>query len=297
MKTWAKVTGGAVALLAIAVAVAVAAGERLGRQRAQRQIDIAVLPVPYRSDPAALERGRYLYSTRGCTDCHGDDGAGRTLVDDGHGTHLAGPNITRGNARVAASHEVDWVRSIRHGVGPDRRPLRLMPSEDFNRLTDDDLAALVAYVRQLPPATGHEHATLELPLPARVLYGFGAIPEAVEKIDHTLPPSKPVPEAPDVAYGGYVAQACKGCHGATFAGGRIPGAPPDWPPAARLLPGDGSAMAHYPDAAAFTALFRSGKRPDGTPVAVMPFDSLGRMSDVDLQALYAYLRSLRAPAS
>jgi mono/diheme cytochrome c family protein len=253
--------------------------------------------VAYRTDAPAIDRGLYLYTTRGCTDCHGDDGGGHTLVDDGHGTRLAGPNITRGNPIIAAYHEVDWVRSIRHGVGSDRRPLRLMPSEDFNRLTDDDLAALVGYVRQLPPVQGHEHATLELPLPARVLYGFGAIPEAVEKIDHSLPPSRPVPEAPDVAHGGYVAQACKGCHGATFAGGRIPGAPPDWPPAARLLPGDGSAMDRYPDAATFVAFFRSGKRPDGTPVAVMPFGSLGRMSDVDLQALYAYLRSLRAPAS
>jgi mono/diheme cytochrome c family protein len=293
MRKWVKFAGSAVALLVAGVAVAIAAGEWLGQRRAHRKIDLVVAPVAYRGDIAAVERGRYLYSTRGCTDCHGDSGGGRTLVDDGHGTHLAGPNITLGNPAIAAYREVDWVRSIRHGVGADQRPLRLMPSEDFNRLTDDDLAAIVAYVRQLPPAHGREHATLELPLPARVLYGFGAIPEAVEKIDHRLPPSAPVAEAANVEHGAYVAQACKGCHGATLAGGRIPGAPPQWPPAARLAPGDGSVLARYPDAASFMTLFRSGKRPDGRPVAVMPFASLGRMSDVDLQALYLYLKSLR----
>ena len=60
-----------------------------------------------------------------------------------------------------------------------------MPSEDYNRFTDDDLAALVAYVRQLPPAAGGG-PVLDLPLPVRVLYGFGLIHDAADKIDHTL---------------------------------------------------------------------------------------------------------------
>lgn len=58
------------------------------------------------------------------------------------------------------------MRSIRHGLAPSGRPLRLMPSEDYNRLTDDDLAAVVAWVRQLPPASGNLRPTIELPLPA-----------------------------------------------------------------------------------------------------------------------------------
>jgi hypothetical protein len=78
-------------------------------------------------------------------------------------------------------------------------------------------------------------------------------------------------------------------------GGKIPGAPPDWPPAADLRPVSGGAMARYDHAAAFIAMMRSGKRPDGSAISsVMPFDSFGRMNDTDLSALYLYLASLRS---
>ena len=86
---------------------------------------------------------------------------------------------------------------------------------------------------------------------------------------------------------------CQGCHNDKFSGGRIPGAPPDWPATANLTPG-GGAMEHYADDASFFAFMRSGKRPDGTAVRIMPFDSLGKMSDVDLGALRLYLRTLPA---
>ena len=53
-------------------------------------------------------------------------------------------------------------------------------------------------------------------------------------------------------------------------------------------------MARYPDVAAFQAMLRGGKRPDGTPIQVMPFESLSKLSDVDAQALYAYLKTVPA---
>ena len=36
-------------------------------------------------------------------------------------------------------------------------------------------------------------------------------------------------------------------------------------------------------------MLRTGKRPDGTPIQVMPFESLGQLSDVDAQALHLFL--------
>ncbi len=110
-----------------------------------------------------------MFGSRGCAECHGANGGGATLVDDGKGLKLAGPNITAGLPRMAAYQPVDWVRSIRHGVGTDGHALRLMPSEDYNRLTDDDLASVVAYIRQLPPQSGREHGTIEhlLVMPVR----------------------------------------------------------------------------------------------------------------------------------
>ena len=38
-------------------------------------------------------------------------------------------------------------------------------------------------------------------------------------------------------------------------------------------------------------MLRTGKRPDGTPIQVMPFEALGQLSDVDAQALYLYLNA------
>lgn len=52
-------------------------------------------------------------------------------------------------------------------------------------------------------------------------------------------------------------------------------------------------MAKYPDAQAFAAMLRSGRRPDGSAVsAVMPFQALKELNDTDAQALYLYLTGL-----
>lgn len=293
-KPWIRwVLGGLAGLVALA-ALLVGAGLFLAQQKMQRRVDVPVQPVALREDAASIERGRYLYASRGCVDCHGAQGGGRMFLDDGKGMRIAGPDITPGPQGVVARYTaLDWVRSIRHGVSPGGRALMVMPSEDYNRFTDDDLASLVAYVRSLPPAAGHA-AIVELPLPVRVLYGLGAIRDAAAKIDHTLAPQQPVPEGVTVAHGAYVANMCIGCHGAGLAGGKVPGGPPHWPAAANLTPGEGSVMPRYPDSASMTTMFRSGVRPDGQPVQVMPFESLRAMSDTDLDALYLYLKTLPA---
>ena len=246
------------------------------------------------ANPAALERGRYLYESRGCADCHGADGGGRTFAKEGDSVELGGPNITKvSGGAVALYKPVDWVRTIRHGVKPDGRPVRVMPSQDYNRMTDADLGALLAYVQSLP-AQSPRSAIIRFPLPARVAYGFGLVPDAADRIDHTLPPQQPVAEGVSVEHGRYVAQMCLGCHGPKLEGGRVVGGPPDWPPASRLAPGDGSVMvSRYADADAFVSMLRSGKRPDGTPIAVMPFEALSKFSDTDARALHRYLTSLR----
>lgn len=292
MKRWMKwgawALGGAVVLVAGAAVV----GTQLAERKRQRVIKVAVQPVLWPSDAAALARGQYLFNSRACAECHGANGAGREFINDGKGLRLAGPNISPGPGNVVAKYRPeDWVRTVRHGIKPDGRPVFLMPSEDFNRFTDADLGALVAYVRSLPPATGGA-AVLELSLPVKLMYGFGAMQDAAQKIDHSLPVAQPVAEGVSAAHGAYVANMCIGCHGAGLSGGKIPGTPPDWPPAANLTPGAGSVMPLYRDAGQFVAMLRSGQRPDGSTVAVMPFASLRELSDVDAQALHAYLVTL-----
>lgn len=290
-RTWMRALLAGLAALVLLGATALGLGVFLAERKMQRFVDVPVKPVALRNDAASIERGKYLFASRGCVDCHGSAGTGRTFAEDG-GLVIAGPNITTGPGGVVAGYQpVDWVRAIRHGVSPKGRPLMIMPSEDYNRFTDDDLASLVAYVRALPPASG-QGTVLKLPLPVKALYGYGAIKDAAARIDHTLPPQPPVPEGVTVEHGRYVASMCIGCHGETLAGGKIPGGPPDWPPASRLTPGEGSVMGRYPEAASLIALFRSGQRPDGSTVKVTPFESLREMSETDLRALHLYLKSL-----
>ncbi|MBP6900507.1 MAG: c-type cytochrome [Burkholderiaceae bacterium] len=283
--------------LATLAAATVATGLVLAEQRQQRRPDLAMaearkLALP--TDAASLERGRYLYATRGCVDCHGAQGAGRNFVDEG-GLRLSGPNLTAGRGSATQGYTLaDWDRLLRHGVKRDGRVVRVMPSQDYQGLTDADLGALVAHVRALPAVDGLA-AEIRLPLPVRVLYGLGQIPDAHDLIDHGRAPAQPVPEAVSIEHGRYVAAMCVGCHGAQLAGGRIPGAPPSWPAAPDLRPGaDGVLATRYHDAQALQAMLRSGRRADGSSIAVMPFESLRQLSDTDAAALHLYLSSLPA---
>jgi mono/diheme cytochrome c family protein len=291
MKPWIRAV--LIVVLALAAIVAGLVWWALGKAQARmdRHIDVAPYAFDIPTGAASIERGRYLFSTRGCTECHGPDGAGRAFVDDGS-TRIKGANISPGPGSVVAGYKAaDWDRTLRHGVKPDGRPVLIMPSEDYNRFTDADLGAVVAYVRLLPPAAGGP-AELILPLPMRVMYGLGQVPDAASVIDHQRKPTQPVPEGATVEHGEYMSATCIGCHGEHLSGGKIPSGPPDWPAAANLTPGEGSVLPRYPDAAALMAMLRSGKRPDGTAIAVMPFDSFKNITDIDVTALYLYLKSL-----
>ena len=290
MKRWIKWTGGVVGGLVVVVVGLVITGQQMAQAKRTRQVDVAVQGIPYATEAADLERGRYLFASRGCVDCHGANGGGREFVNDGKGTRIAGPNITSGGTTAAYTPQ-DWVRVIRHGVKPSGQPVFIMPSEDYNQWVDADVAAVVGYVRSLPPLPG-DGRVMDLPLPALVLYGFGMIPDAAQRIDHSKPPAAAVAAGVTPQHGAYVANMCIGCHGTGLSGGKIAGGPPDWPAAANLTPGEGSVMPSYPDAQTFVAMLRSGKRPDGSVIKVMPFGSLREMNDTDAQAIYAYLKTV-----
>jgi mono/diheme cytochrome c family protein len=290
MKRVFRVAGWALLVLVVLALAAAGAAHLLAQRKLNRSIEVNVVPVAFVSDDAALARGKYLFQSRGCAECHGDSGAGKLMIDDPGGLRVWTPNITAGaGSAVAQYREADWVRTIRHGVKPDQRPILIMPCEDYNRFTDADVAAIVAYVRSLPAVPG-ETGRIEMPLVMQALYAAGVVPDAPERIDHTLPPPQAVAEGPTAEHGAYVANMCKGCHGATLHGGKIPGSPPDWPPAPDLtVP---ATYAAYGDVATFKAMLKSGKRPGGEPIKVMPFPSLAALNDTDVEALYAYLRTL-----
>ncbi len=295
MRLFLKLLGGFVVILVVVAAGAAAFAQFGSERKMHRTVRIDVTPIALPTDQAALDRGGYLYNSRGCAECHGRNGAGKIVINDG-GFYVKAPHISAGEGSVTSAYKPeDWVRTIRHGVTPNDEPVFIMPSEDFNRLTDGDVGAIAAYVRSMPAVAGTA-GELRVPLLVRFLYAAGMIKDAAEKIDHSLPPAQPFASNDEAAHGAYVAAACKGCHNEFLSGGPIPGAPPSWPPAANLTPGPGGVLTRYPDAQALEAMFHSGKRPDGSAVSnVMPFGMLAAVSDDDVRALYGFLKSL-APA-
>jgi mono/diheme cytochrome c family protein len=116
MKKWIKRTLGAVVGVAVLGTASLALGAYLGDRKSMRQVEVVVVPVAIPTDATGLERGGYLFATRGCTDCHGANGGGHVFIDDG-GMYAKAPNITPGPGSVVASYRPeDWVRTIRHGV-------------------------------------------------------------------------------------------------------------------------------------------------------------------------------------
>jgi mono/diheme cytochrome c family protein len=195
------------------------------RQKLDRVVDLNVQPVAAATSSAALERGKYLFDSRGCAECHGPDGAGKVMLDSG-GFFVKTPDITPAAGSVVANFtDLDWVKVIRHGVKPDNRPLLVMASEDFARYTDDDIAAIMGYARSLPPATGTP-AEFRIPLLVRLLYALGFVRDAAEKIDHTLPPPQPVAATDVLAHGAYVAMPASAATIRPSAAARSKAAPP-----------------------------------------------------------------------
>jgi mono/diheme cytochrome c family protein len=288
-----KIAGAIVGLIVIGAAGAVAFAQFGSERKLNRTVRVDVKPIAIATDAAGIERGKYLYESRGCTECHGRDGAGRVVIDDHAGFFVRAPDISTTPGGVATTlSDTDWVGVVRHGLKPDGHPLMVMPSEDYARMTDEDTGMMIGYLKTLPPAHGGP-AEMKLPLLVRFLYAAGIVRDAAEKIDHTLLPPQIVASTETIAYGDYVANSCRGCHNEALSGGKIPGTPPDWPPSGNLTPGPDNALAHYADVAAFSAMLKTGKRPDGSEVSrIMPFDSLKEMDDKDVQAVFAFLKTL-----
>lgn len=244
------------------------------------------------TDSASVARGEHvLRVVAKCTECHGDDLGGAVMIDDPAFGRVATPNLTRGSGGIAVQYtDADFERAIRHGVARDGRRLVIMPSNEFQYLSDEDLGALIAYLKSIPPVDRVAPATRIGPL-ARALYAAGQLPLfPAEGVLHTNTPVPSVAVDSTVAYGEYFALVgCSGCHGATYGGGRIPGTPPDWPAAANLTP---TGIGHY-DFGDFDTVVRTGVRPDGTKLhPMMPVKATSQMTPVEMVAVYKYLRTL-----
>lgn len=245
----------------------------------------------------AVERGRHLVNARyGCTECHGGNFAGGVMIDAFPIGTLLGPNLTAGaGSRAVGYTTADWDRTVRHGILPDGRP-SVMPSEDFRLMSDQELSDVIAFIRTQPPVDATIPPPSFGPL-GRMLVATGRFALPVTRIESHDAPHAALPPAtePTAEFGAHLAATCTGCHGVNLAGGPITGGDPSWPPARNLTPHvSGLASWSYDD---FVAAMRQGVRPDGTRILppmtlLQPYAQ--QMTNVEMQAIWAYLRSLPA---
>jgi mono/diheme cytochrome c family protein len=243
----------------------------------------------------AVERGRHLVSSRyACAGCHGANLGGGVMVDAFPIGTLLGPNLTTGKgSRTLEYGPADWDRIVRHGVKPDGHPA-VMPSIDFVRMSDQELSDIVSYIRSLPPVDNTVPAPSFGPL-GRVLFATGEIEASAFLIaaHHEAHRVKPPPTEATVEFGQHLAAVCTGCHRPDLSGGPIKGGDPSWPPASNLTP-HLDALGSWTQEQ-FVRALREGVRPDGTPLrppmSEMP-EFAKRMADVELTALWMYVRSL-----
>ena len=274
----------------ILVAVTAAAGYGLSQARMSRHFTVPEHPLVLRGDSAEVTRGKRLATVRGCVDCHGENLGGRVMFDDPALGRLAAPNLTMGG-RGADLDTRDLERAIRHGVRRDGTPLRVMPAAEFTTMADDELASIVSYLRSLPAVNAPRTEPRVGPI-IRALFLAGQVKLLpAEEIDHSLAHPAHVEPAATPQYGKYLAIGCTGCHGSGFSGGKIPGGPPDWKPAANITP---TGIGRYSEED-FARILRTGRRPDGSQVdSLMPWRLTRAMTDVEIAALYSYLRTVPA---
>jgi mono/diheme cytochrome c family protein len=262
---------------------------------------LALATPAFAQDAALLERGRYLVEvTAACGNCHTPKGPtgnvpGRELAGgftiDAPPFRAVAPNITPDpETGIGRWTDAQLARAIREGIRPDGSLIGPpMPFAFYRNLSDRDLAAMVAYLRTVPPIRNQvEKSTYRIPLPPA--YG---------------PPVTSVAAPADnpVARGEYLAGPvahCMECHTPLLpdghndmtrlgAGGQQFPGPGGVAIARNITP---AGLGQWSDAEIARAI-RTGVSRDGSRLnPPMAFYAYANMSDRDMSDLIAYLRSI-----
>ena len=287
------VLGSLIGLLVLAFIVLYVIGSvRWNKMHGQYDVPVETISIP--THPASIERGEHIATIRMCRHCHLDDLGGQTAGAPLLVT-LSVPNLTSGVGGVGTNNtDEDWVRAIRHGVGHDGRGLALMPSSVFYYLNDEDLGALIAYLKSLPPVDNELPLTDLGPL-GRVMLTLGQLPPEINPNVLVIDHDGPRPLAPDtgvtVEYGKYLATTCTLCHGANLNGQTVREGPNVY---VALNLTRGGEMVGWSEED-FVTTMRTGITPSGHPLKeFMPWKYFGQMTDDELRAVWLYLQSLPA---
>lgn len=263
----------------------------------------------FESTPERLARGRYLLvGLAGCESCHtpkdwnthgapdlpGMELAGQILPLPGLPGTIVASNLTPDPETGAARWSDDEIaRAIREGIGHDGRTIfPIMPYSAYRSISDEDLAAIVVYLRSVAPVRNPLPPT-QVAFP--VNYLVRGVPQPL-----TSPVPGPGPQASPVERGKYMAVIGCGCHNPTdrkgpmreleYAGGEVLIGPWGEATSANITP-DASGIGYY-DEALFIQAMRTGYVKARKLSSIMPFGEFANLSDDDLKAIFAYLRSV-----
>jgi len=262
--------------------------------------------------PQRLERGRYIATALcGCIYCHsqhdwsapgtiitpGLEGGGEVLPYSDLPGRIVAPNLTPDRETGAGNWTDDQLaRAIREGVGHDGRALfPIMPYTHYREMSDEDLASVIVYLRSLP-AVRHELPKTEIIFPVKYL--IRSVPEPVTS------PANDASEPSDLVKRGarlVNLAGCGDCHtpqrngkslpGMEFAGGGVFSGPWGNVASANLTP-DPSGIPYY-DEALFLQVIHSGYVKARPLSPIMPVMVYANLTDNDLKAIFAYLRTLK----
>lgn len=263
----------------------------------------------FQATDARIVRGRYLVrSVAGCLACHSDvdtgrgvpteaamDGGGKVMAAEGL-PWLVAPNLTPDPETGIGTWSDDMLaRAIREGIGHDGRALfPMMPYPVYREMSDEDLAAIIVYLRSLPPVHRPQPRT-EVPFPPGPL--INTVPEPVAD-------EVPSPDLRDpVSRGKYLAAlgACVDCHtpmndrgeklvGLEFGGGFVLQDSADRVASSNLTPHPSGIPCYTEEL--FVEVMRTGRVISRQLSDIMPWWVYRQMGDEDLRAIFAYLKTL-----
>jgi mono/diheme cytochrome c family protein len=262
---------------------------------------LAVNATPARAE-TPLERGTYLmHSIVACGNCHTPKGpqgdlpgmelAGGFVIEDGPFRAVASNITPDEKTGIGAWSDAEIITAIREGKRPDGTIIGPpMPIGFYRKMSDADAAAIVTYLRSVPPVKNQvEKSVYQIPLPES--YG--------PPVGNVSAPS----QDDKLAYGEYLSNIghCMECHtpmgdeghpdfeNRFGAGGFEFHGPWGVSVSANLTP---AGLGNYSDEE-LKSIIRTGVRPNGTKLLPpMPVPYYANITDDDMDSLIAYLRSL-----
>jgi mono/diheme cytochrome c family protein len=237
--------------------------------------------------PERIQRGKAI-SDGFCSACHSKTGTLTGGLDIGEHFPMRVGSFVSSNLTPAGQlsrwSDADIFRAIRNSVDPDSRWLIIMSYTNAGKLSDEDIRAVIAYIRSLP-AIGKptDNQPDHLNLLGIAMLGAGMLPTGNPV---SIGPVTAPPAGPTLRYGEYILsyQDCRACHGAKLTGG-VPGQLGPLGPDLNFVKGW--------KLEEFVATMRTGVDPNGHELSEqMPWRPIGRMSDEELSAVYEYLTHL-----